>query len=275
MATASWIANSAQGLATASGADDPASTVLTQIASGASAHVGLLGGEWTPPQRPTPSPTVAPQPAATSSADLVAALAAGYQQARDQAAVSTGDQAALLAAVALWRANAAHQLAAVTEGVDPATLPSGEVDVLALGLSTLEGVEDLVRGLDAAAFGYETIAARAEDENRAAAWNSRAAALRRTGRTLANTAGFAGGADDPREAIYDVADLVALPGDAAAATIETELASLWVQASVPSALRPVTTDAALASLRQAAALAPMAALDDGAGLLPGLTLPLG
>lgn len=268
---ATWIATSAQNLADEG--QETEAGVLSHIASGASQHASQLGGQWSPPPRPTPAPTAAIDPPASTAADLIAGLVAGYEEAREGAAASTGDQAVLLSSVALWRAVAAHELAAATGAVDPATLPAGGVDETALALSTLTGGADLARGLDAAAFGYETLAARSEDDARLAAWNARAAQLRDTGDVVASAAGIAGGTEDPREAVYDVADLVALPADTAAATIETNLAALWIQAPVPPELRGVAIDAALASMRQAATLAPRTALDEPAGLLPGLTVP--
>lgn len=252
-------------------ANSPTALVLAQIESGSTAHADALGGRWTPPPRPTPAETVgSPELTVASPADLVVALSEGFTQARDGATQASGEEATLLSSIALWRALAAWQLAGTIEGFDTAALPVGGVDDLALSLSTLTGVEDLIHGLDAAAFGYEAMAARTDVEGRAAAWNARAARLRGTGQVLAAASGIDGGANDPREAIYDVADLIALPAENAAASVETELATLWITAPLSGALRASAIDAALDSMRRAAELAPLAPLDSAAAVLPGL-----
>ncbi|TNU77301.1 hypothetical protein FH969_00590 [Miniimonas arenae] len=286
VATADAIAAQATALA-GLGVADP--TLATQIAAGSTAQAGALGGTWTPPARPSASAdpsddgasatddaTGAPT-SADPTVDLVNALVTGAAQARAGAGATSGDTATLLGSIAVWRSLAAHQLASTLPaetltGIAP-TLPAGGTDLTAVGLSSLSGVDDLIRGLDAAAFGYETLAARTDDDARAADWAARATALRRAGEAVASAADVSGTAADPREALYDVADLVALDPSAAAASLETEVAGLWLTAPLPAGLRPAGVDAAVEALLRARELGPLAALDSPAAVLPGLAAP--
>lgn len=290
VATADAIAAQATALA-GLGVADP--TLATQIAAGSTAQAGALGGTWTPPARPSASADPSDDPSddgasaaddatgaptsADPTVDLVNALVTGAAQARAGAGATSGDTATLLGSIAVWRSLAAHQLASTLPaetltGVAP-TLPAGGIDLTAVGLSSLSDVDDLIRGLDAAAFGYETLAARTDDDARATDWAARATALRRAGEAVASAADVSGTAADPREALYDVADLVALDPSAAAASLETEVAGLWLTAPLPAGLRPAGVDAAVQALLRARQLGPLAALDSPAAVLPGLAAP--
>ncbi|WP_146197063.1 hypothetical protein [Serinibacter arcticus] len=259
--------------ATAAAADPAAASVLdrlTQVATASASHVEALGGTWTAPegQEPTDGPTA---PAATTDlAGALATLQLGYDDARAGLGEVSDGTSRLLVSVALWRAIAAHEIAAASGAATATPLPVGGVDTTALGLASFRDVDPLVRGLDAAAFGYEVLAAGSDDAARRSDWGSRAGELRRTGDLLASRAG-ATGASDPREAVYDVASLLDADPVSAAVTLETEVARLWVGAALPGATRGVALDAALEALLRARALAPVGALDDPAVVLPGLT----
>lgn len=251
---------------------DP-SELLAQIAAGSRAHAQVLGGEWTPPARPTPSDVPSPtrEPEVSTIADLTSVLATTAAAAADGAAAADDDLATLLVSVSVWRSLAAGELAALDPTMDPTLAgPRDGVDLLALRLATLDGVDALARGLDAAAFGYETLAARTEDQGLRADWVARSVQLRRTGEVVATSAGISGTAADPREASYDVGALVAGDPTAAAATFETQLATLWIGAPLPGSLRATAAGAALEALDRAASMAQLAALDSPGAVLPGL-----
>lgn len=277
----------AEAIATAatSAQSDPAAAPaldrLAQIAAASTAHARDLGGEWagttsddattTPADVPTDTPTETPP--VTDLAGTVALLVTGYDDARAGLAQVPPPTATVLTSVALWRALAAHEVVATT-GVVPATpLPTGGTDTNALRLASFRDVDALVRGLDAAAYAYEVLAARDGDDGRQSDWNRRASTLRRTGELLAARAGASGGEADPRDAIYDVGPI--LDGDpvASAVALETEIASLWVTSDLPAASRTVALDAALEALLRARALGATGPLDSPGVVLPGLPGP--
>ncbi|TGO05923.1 hypothetical protein [Serinibacter arcticus] len=270
--------------ATAAQSDPAAASVvdrLQQIAAASAAHAQDLGGEWAgasgaaadPASETdgTADPSVAPP--VTDLVGTVALLVTGYDDARSDLAQVPGSTATVLASVALWRALAAHEVVGTTGVAPAAPLPTGGTDTNALRLATFRDVDALVRGLDAAAYAYEVLAARDGDDARQTDWNRRAATLRRTAELLAARAGSTGGEADPREAIYDVGPL--LDGDpvAAAIALETEVASLWVTSALPAASRTVGLDAALEALLRARALGATGPLDSPAVVLPGLPGP--
>lgn len=261
----------AQAIAAAAAAvplDSAGAELATQIGHGSLAHADLLGGEWTAPPRPTPSSTPTPSPAST---DVFGALTTGAAHAAtsagEVATAGDGDLATALVSIAVWRDFAAAQLGAAGLG---APAPTGGIDLVAIALASVSGVDPLIRSLDAAAFGYEVLAARQEDAAISADWAARATALRRAGEAMAQASGRSGTAADPREAIYDVEGLLTLDPSAAAATLETEVASTWITAALPGSLRQTAADAALQALLRASALAPAGALDAPTAVLPGL-----
>ena len=273
----------AEAIATAATAaqSDPAAAPaldrLAQITAASTAHAQDLGGEWagaaTEDATTTPADTPTTTTPVTDLAGTVALLVTGYDDARAGLEQVSGDTATVLTSVALWRALAAHEVVATT-GVVPATpLPTGGTDTNALRLASFRDVDALVRGLDAAAYAYEVLAARDGDDARQSDWNRRASTLRRTGDLLAARAGASGGEADPRDAIYDVGPL--LDGDpvASAVALETEVASLWVTSDLPAASRTVGLDAALEALLRARALGATGPLDSPGVILPGLPGP--
>lgn len=274
----------AEAIATAATAaqSDPAAAPaldrLAQITAASTAHAQDLGGEWagtaaaddaitTPADTPTTTTPV------TDLAGTVALLVTGYDDARAGLEQVSGDTATVLTSVALWRALAAHEVVATTGVVPAAPLPTGGTDTNALRLASFRDVDSLVRGLDAAAYAYEVLAARDGDDARQSDWNRRASTLRRTGDLLAARAGASGGEADPRDAIYDVGPL--LDGDpvTSAVALETEVASLWVTSDLPAASRTVGLDAALEALLRARALGATGPLDSPGVILPGLPGP--
>lgn len=259
-------------------AQEGGAALLTSMESGSTQHVERLGGIWTPPPRPTdtasPDADSTEAPGATTPAQSLSLLVDGFAQARsDSASAADADSARLLVSIALWRASAAYQLspyATLGDGSLPVALPAGGVDLTALGLATFENIDDLIRGLDAAAFGYEVLAARSSDEAARTSWVLRADALRHQAQVLAVAAGVDGTGSDPRSAVYDVSGLIGADALNSIGAIESSLATLWINADVAPALRPLTVDAALASILLARQVAPLAALDSPAGVLPGL-----
>lgn len=260
---------------------DSIQELAQEISRGATAHAATLGGEWLAPSWATPSPgeTSAPTPPAATGADLhslLTELVAGAQEARAASATADGDLGRVLQSIALWRLLAAHEVAAQLrdtageEALEQVSLPGGGIDLGGFEVATVSGVEDLVRGLDAASFGYEVLAARTEDADRRSDWLRRTQALRTAAESLARTAGLAGTSNDPRSAVYDVAALADLEEGAAVATLESRLATLWSTAPLPAAMRPAAIDAALDSYLRAWVYAPMAALDGPSVVLPGL-----
>ncbi|GMA31785.1 hypothetical protein [Litorihabitans aurantiacus] len=145
-------------------------------------------------------------------------------------------------------------------------LPAGRVDTSALRLTSVPDAGSLVRGLDAAAYAWEVLAARSDDEAFRTDGNARAGELRRTSALLA--ARTSGG--DPREAAYDVGALLDADPVASAAAIEVDVATLWIAADLPAPARAVGLDAALEALLRARALAGVGPLDAPAAVLPGL-----
>lgn len=254
--------------------------LLTSMEAGSSQHMERLGGIWTPPPRPTDSASAdvdsTPAPEAATPAESLILLVDAFTQARaDSAHAADADAAKLLVSIALWRASAAYQLgpfATHGDGSLPVALPTGGVDLTALGLATFEDIDDLIRGVDAAAFGYEVLAARSTDESQRTSWVTRADDLRDQAQVLAVAAGVDGTGSDPRSAVYDISGLIEADALNSIVAMESSLATLWINADVAPALRPLTVDAALASILLAHQVAPLAGLDSPAGVLPGLTM---
>lgn len=271
VAQAELIAAAAEGASS-----DPAAAVvlerLDQVAAGSRSHAASLGGPGPDPDPGTASPSATPDTPDAGAADLhgaIAALVAGHDQARADLTTATAEAAPLLASIALWRAVAARELAgALPEGVQG--LPDGGLTTADLDLATLRDVGPLVRGLDAAGYAYEVLAARSSDDTRRADLVARAEQLRAEGDLLAVRAGIADGGEDPREALYDVSALVAGEESVAVVAVETDLVRLWLGSDLPPTTRPIAVDAALESLLRARALTPTAALDSPAAVLPGL-----
>lgn len=274
VADATAIAQAAQAAQT-----DPAAVVVTdrlaQVAAGSLSHAETLGGTWTASgtSEGTTTPDATPSATApTAAGDLPAAitsLTSGYERARAGLAGSSGDTTQILASMALWRALAAHELAGAIPETAP-ELPRGGIDGTALSLATFRDVDPLVRGLDAAAYAYEVLAAREDDAGRQASWKARAGTLRETGELVAGRAGVAGTAADPRVAVYDVSSLVTADATTSAVGIETDVARLWITSDLPASARGIGVDAALEALLRARQLAPTSPLDSPAVVLPGL-----
>ncbi|PFG19329.1 hypothetical protein ATL40_0888 [Serinibacter salmoneus] len=261
-------------------ADEALADQVAQVADAALAQADLLGGQWEPPARPdTPTDTGADSGAGPDGGEtgeavdadedispqaLVDGLSRAAQDAREAiGAAPSAEVADLYTAVAVWRAWAAQVLAHSTGAEAPAP-QQPQVVAATWRLASVAGTQELIRGLDAAGFAYEYLAARAEEGSED--YLERARELRALASDLAVASGLAGTAQDPRSALYDTAG-VAQSTPAAAAAIESDLVALWVQAPLPSALRATAVDGALASLLEIQRVAPRAALDLTA--LPG------
>lgn len=249
---------------------------LEQVAAGSGEHADLLGGPAEGSGKSDATDTdgaTDPADAAAEVGDVAAAvssLMAGYDRATAGLGTVTPEVSRLLGSIALWRALAAHELAGALPDPAAAGLPTGGLDATSLGLASFRGADDLVRGLDAAGYAYEVLAAREGDDARRADWRDRGEELRSAGDLVAERSGVAGTAADPREAVYDVGALLATEPLAGAAAVETDVARLWVASDLPASSRDIAVEAALAALLRARSLAPTAPLDSPAALLPGL-----
>ncbi|ACQ80743.1 hypothetical protein Bcav_2493 [Beutenbergia cavernae DSM 12333] len=257
--------------------DEALGLLLADVVAASAEHVEALGGVWEAPPRPTTSPA-SPEPTPTAPAgsspeDVLAALVAGAEEARTQAlAVDDGDLTTLLASILLWRTVAAHDVADLL-GSDAAAELTGGLDRTSLGLTSFPGGTDLVRAVDAAAYAYEVLAARAEGDV-VATWAGRGRELRDTAEAVALGSGLAGTAGDPREAAYDVAALAEVEPLAAVTAVENDLIMTWVAASstVPEQGRTLALDAAVdaATTARTWLLAQGVTGLAGLGALPGL-----
>lgn len=273
------------GAVLATAQDPELQAILEQVEHGSAIQSEALGGLWVPPPRPTPTDaTQSPSAGPTGTVDvaqLVTALSDAAAAARTAAVDADATVGRLLVSIAVWRDLAAHVVAdaagtdvAGEDPLAPPALGSGGIDDAALQVSTLGPSSELVRGLDAAAFAYETLAARTQDEAVRATWVERSAVLRRAGETVAVASGAAGTSSDPREGVYDVAKVVSLDPAAAVATIEASLADLWLNTDAPAGVRPAVADAALECyLAALAAGGQLGALDSPSVVLPGLVTP--
>lgn len=240
----------------ASAQEEALAEVLTAASRDAAAHADALGGRWTPPPRPDSSPSAppAPQPGVLVGANAVEALIEAALEARSQAIEAQGSElAALLGSVALSRWSRAIDVSealgdaadAQSETLDPVeAIPAG-ADPTALRLASLPQASAMTRALDAAGFGMEVLAARADGDERAAL-AARAQRLRASARAIADGAGLAGTTADPREIAYDVTTSLDSTVEQNAARIESELLAAWLVAGAdaPAGARAVAWNAA-------------------------------
>lgn len=239
-----------------------------QVAAGATEQARLLGGKRVPPDWAEDTTGGSDPLATTGEPTTPQTLVDGLSRAATDAraaigAAPTAQVADLYTAIAVWRAWAAQVLARTTDA-EVAAPEAPQVVAATWQLASVEGIQELLRGLDAAGFAYEVLAARSSEGS--ADYLTRARALRALAGDLATASGLAGTAQDPREALYDVSGL-AESSPAAAAAIEADLVALWVQAPLPSALRGTAVDGAVESLLEIQRLTPRSRIDLTA--LPG------
>lgn len=233
-------------LALSAAAKDPdIAPLLEAVAQDAQTQLVALGGIWRPSGRHLAQ--VAP---VGDAADVLEALIAGAADALEAGVAADGDTAGMLAGIALSRSLRADQLA-VALGAEPGALEPAMP--AALDATSAGG---LARTLDALGQAWEIVAARAEDATaaRAEAERRRTAAQR-----VAEIAGLADTAEDPRSVSYDL-DTTDL-----SVTIEALEADLvpWWLAQVPGTSgddRRAVIDLALAAARDAGMAAPEAAV---------------
>lgn len=175
------------------------------VGTHAAAQRDALGGIWMAwPQGDGPAPSAAPTAdiaTPTSPTELLAALRSTTPDLTAAAlAVTDGELATLLASIAVARTLDERALAGEL-GANPAPLPALPDEV-----ATADAA--LVRSLDAAAWAYEVHAAAAVPAE-AARLAARATRLRHLAGQAALANGWSGTAQDPREPVYDIAELPA------------------------------------------------------------------
>lgn len=240
--------------------------LLQQISAGSTHHGAQLGGAWTPPSYATATPSTTQ--VAADSPQLVDLLVLGAQEATEQAGMVEGDTSRLLISISVWRYLAASQLAETSQ--DEVTVAVPEVDLVPVQLTSLPECPELIRGLDAASYAYEAVMARSENETQYGAWEDRIARLRESANALATSAGMAGTPSDPRQATYDVSAILSLSEADAIASLESDIATLWVNADLPGDMAELQVGAATAAFLRAQAAGATQPLDSAAAVLPGL-----
>lgn len=220
--------------ATTAAADvtDEVAVILATVAADAEEQLAALGGVWEPPPRPEeadgssaePSPATDPSPGADQ---VMSELEASAETARLAAPEVEGDLATLLVSVGT---NHVLQAQALRTALDiGAPEPAGRPDdpypqILGAEAATL------CRVLDAAGYVAELRAARSSGDERTNL-QQRGEDLRAAADLIAVRADFAGTADDPREARYDV-DPEDLAAEAAA--LELALVPAWLDLLAPA-----------------------------------------
>lgn len=229
-------ARGSAGLAERAGAvageDGPGAEVAATVEESSRAHVRALGGVWEPWPGAGPEATAHPGEAPTSAGhvaptpggdahDLLAALDAAADEAREQAGSGPPELAALLGAVAVNRQWAALDLAAALEEPAAGPAPTPETDELA---ALLDG--ETRKRLDGARYAMEVVAARSAGGQREAA-GDRAADLR-------SLVADAPVGEQSGEAAYDVQHLLQdppagqTPERALAAQAELDVLGTWI-----------------------------------------------